>query len=105
MTENWMLSIANFHVDRSASALDQTWDKTLGTLSPFRPNIPVKHQVNLVGGVMVFCDPDKYHRLPVMYPKFTSAIGVHPKEGPTIHGQARGTAEVTIEGQICPCPR
>ncbi len=70
---------SHFHVDRLASALDQTWDKTLGTLS-LPANIPVKHQVNLVGGVMVFCDPDKYHRLPVMYPTFTSAIGVHPKK-------------------------
>lgn len=69
------------HLDRMASVLHQTWDKTLRSLS-CPTEVPVQTPVNLVGAVLVFCDPDQFYRLPLrnIPPRFVTAVGVHPKK-------------------------
>ncbi|MES9883066.1 MAG: TatD family hydrolase [Sedimenticola sp.] len=71
---------SHFHLDRLAFTQGQSWDQATKELSMTSQGGPT-HTVNLVGGVMVFCDPEEFHRLPIdPEPQFVVAVGVHPKK-------------------------
>ncbi len=70
---------SHFHLDRLSWALGQTWSETMRNLN--RPtDVAVRQPVQLVGGVMVFCDPEEFHKLPFLDNHFVSAVGIHPKK-------------------------
>lgn len=84
-TSPWAAFDSHFHLDRTARklwGLDEvstvTIDDVLGYALPQPPLIPV----NLVGGVMVFCDPETRLSIPLMDGRWKIAVGLHPKKVP-----------------------
>ena len=73
---------SHFHIDRTARKLGVedvaavAVEEILGCSLPHAPSNPVK----LVGGVMVFCDPETKLTLPLMDGRWKVAVGLHPKK-------------------------
>ena len=75
---------SHFHLDRTAKKL---WE---GRRDPSKVqvedilNYPLKHSprnvVELVGGVMIFCDPEDLVSIPLTDGKWKIAVGVHPRK-------------------------
>ena len=81
----WAAFDSHFHLDRTARklwGLDEvstvTMNDILGYALPHPPVTPV----NLVGGVMVFCDPETRLSIPLMDGRWKIAVGLHPKKVP-----------------------
>lgn len=74
---------SHFHFDRTAKKLLHTEDVSMETIEeileyslPSPPACPVE----LIGGVMVFCDPETRLSIPLMDGRWKVAVGVHPRK-------------------------
>ena len=74
---------SHFHFDRTAKKLLHVEDVSMVTIEeilefplPSTPACPVK----LIGGVMVFCDPETRLSIPLMDGRWKVAVGVHPRK-------------------------
>lgn len=74
---------SHFHFDRTAKKLLHAEDVSMVTIEeileyplPSTPACPVE----LIGGVMVFCDPETRLSIPLMDGRWKVAVGVHPRK-------------------------
>ncbi|XP_045167847.2 uncharacterized protein LOC123531129 [Mercenaria mercenaria] len=72
---------SHFHLDRTAKSLfGQDW-VDLHKLWPVKQDPAPENNVEIVGGILVYCDPERYHS--VKCPEdanFKVAVGIHPKK-------------------------
>lgn len=87
---------SHFHLDRLAYHLNETWDQTLKAINE-PTEVPIGQPVKLVGGVMVFCDPQNYKRLPIRNTPFAVAVGVHPKHASRFTKDQEGQLEKLLK--------
>lgn len=70
---------SHFHLDRSSKRLLKndtlSLDRWLGEPMERPPRIPV----NVVGGTLIYCDPETYPTTVPIDPKWRVAVGLHPK--------------------------
>ncbi|MES9882213.1 MAG: TatD family hydrolase [Sedimenticola sp.] len=73
---------SHFHLDRLAERLRaDTTD--ISTIANQRTEVLPTTKANLVGGVLVFCDPENWSRIPIVSdPQWAITIGLHPKKAP-----------------------
>ena len=72
---------SHFHLNRTARQLwEGRGDVTLEDILQHPLTSCPKNTVELVGGVMVFCDPESGFTIPLMDGKWKIAIGVHPRK-------------------------
>lgn len=74
---------SHFHFDRTAKKLLDGEDISLVTVDRLLEHsltVSPSHPVKLVGGVMVFCDPESRLSIPLMDGRWKVAIGVHPRK-------------------------
>ncbi|MES9884279.1 MAG: TatD family hydrolase [Sedimenticola sp.] len=70
---------SHFHLDRLSRGLGQRWETTMQNIS-LPTEVPSQQPIHVAGGVMVFCDPEQFDRLPIYKPHFVMAVGIHPKK-------------------------
>ena len=75
---------SHFHLDRTISKL---WENRqdharvqVEDVLKFRLKMEPRNPVELVGGVMVFCDPENIASIPLADGKWKIAVGVHPRK-------------------------
>ena len=76
---------SHFHLDRTARKLYDREDISMVTLKDilsFSFEHPPRTPVRLVGGVMVYCDPETRLTLPLMDGRWKVALWKHPKKVP-----------------------
>lgn len=74
---------SHFHLDRTAIKLFARSDVANVQVEEILQHpilSPPKFPVDLVGGVMVFCDPERQFSIPLTEGKWKVAVGVHPRK-------------------------
>ena len=75
---------AHFHLDRYSIRRHGDIDLSIGQLVEERLQTPIETHVQLVGGVLVYCDVDSY---PTTFPEDTRwkvAVGIHLRNSPFV---------------------
>lgn len=75
---------AHFHLDRYSIRRHGDIDLSIGELVEEKLHAPIETPVQLVGGVLVYCDVDSY---PTTFPEDTRwkvAVGIHPRNSPFV---------------------
>ena len=87
------------HIDRTCQALGIMLSGSSVTelLTVLKP-IPPKYEVQVAGGVAVFCDPDKFYHVQVpTVDGWYAAVGVHPKKVHQLNDQRWKLMEQWLE--------
>jgi len=74
----------HFHLDRYSIRRHGDINLSIGELVEERLQTPIETPVQLVGGVLVYCDVDSY---PTTFPEDTRwkvAVGIHPRNSPFV---------------------
>ena len=87
---------SHLHLDRLAWRKQWTWEEAAERLGS-SSGTPPDHPVNLSGGVMVFCDPESYDKLPFTREAYTCAVGIHPKKVPELTEKRAGQLRQLLE--------
>lgn len=71
---------SHFHLDRSSKKLLGNLGLDVDVWLSEQMERPPNTVINVVGGVMIFCDPEKYPKNMPIDDKWKVAIGIHPKK-------------------------
>ena len=70
---------SHFHLDRLSYKVKRNYSLTVDEVLRMPLNPLPQHPVNLLGGLMIYCDPQTYPEVVPSSSNFYSAIGFHPK--------------------------
>lgn len=73
----------HFHLDRSSKRLLGNLSLTMETWTDESMERPSKVPVNLIGGTLIYCDPESFPTSVPIDDKWRVAVGLHPKK---VHG-------------------
>jgi predicted metal-dependent TIM-barrel fold hydrolase len=75
---------AHFHRDRYSIRRHGDIELSIGELVEERLQTPIETPVQLVGGVLVYCDVDSYQTTFPEDTRWTVAVGIHPRKRPFV---------------------
>jgi hypothetical protein len=80
MGEVYVVFDSHFHLDRTSKRLLGNLSLTMETWTDESMERPSKVPVNLIGGTLIYCDPESFPTSVPIDDKWKVAIGVHPKK-------------------------